>query len=78
VNGISEIVENGKTALLVSPSDPTALADGIEMLKQDKELRKKLSDSATERIIDFNIDKVVQGYSDAYLKIGEMDGWMNG
>lgn len=53
VGGLSEILENGKNALLVNPGDEIAIAKGIMTLISDKELRKKLAKNAFNTSINF-------------------------
>ena len=43
--GIPEAIENGKNGILVEP-DPEKIADAIEKLIRDRDLRKKLGDEA--------------------------------
>jgi glycosyltransferase involved in cell wall biosynthesis len=38
------------TGLLVAPGDPAALADAIETLMRDPELRRRMGDAARARI----------------------------
>lgn len=43
VQGLVEIVDDGRTGLLVTPADPVALADGIERLLADPGLAARLA-----------------------------------
>lgn len=43
--GIPDIVENGKTGFLVRKNDPEHLADMLEILVQDKDLRLKMGEA---------------------------------
>lgn len=43
---IPEIVDNGTTGFLVTPKDPESLADKLEVLINDPELRKDMGDAA--------------------------------
>jgi len=49
VGGIPEIIEDGKNGLLVSPASAEALAEAIEKLIEDKQLREKLKWQALYR-----------------------------
>jgi len=69
VCGITEIVENGKDALLVPPSNPQELAEGIRKLKENPSLCRVLSENAKEKAMDFDIGKVVQYYTEAYYQM---------
>lgn len=46
VGGIPDLIQDGKTGLLVPAGDVKALADAIEQLYHDPELRKRLGDAA--------------------------------
>ena len=46
VGGIPEIVESGRTGLLVPPGDPSALAEALSRLCLDRALRAELGDAA--------------------------------
>lgn len=43
VGGLPELVEHGKTGLLIPPADPSALADAMERLIKDVPLRRQLA-----------------------------------
>jgi len=47
---LSEIVEDGKSGLLVPPRDAAALADAIEKLAKDENLRSQMAGRAIERV----------------------------
>lgn len=50
VTGIVEVIENGVTGLLVPEASPTALADALELLLTNGDLRNKLRHAARRRI----------------------------
>ena len=55
--GIPELVENGRTGLLVPPGDPVALAGAIARLCENADLRETLGRAGRERVRrDFDID----------------------
>jgi glycosyltransferase involved in cell wall biosynthesis len=57
--GFSELVEHGRTGLLVPPNDPVALADAMEKLISDELLCSFLSRNALERAESFKAKSVV-------------------
>jgi glycosyltransferase involved in cell wall biosynthesis len=60
VSGIPELIEDGRSGLLVNEKDPEALADAIERLLSDRELRIRLGKSGRQKVTEeFNIDKSV-------------------
>lgn len=50
VTGIPEVVEDGRSGLLVPPADVDALADSLERLLVDEGLRERLSVDARQRV----------------------------
>ena len=46
VSGVGKLVRDGETGLLVPPFDPASMADAIERLLDDPELRQRLTDAA--------------------------------
>lgn len=67
--GISEIVEDGVSGLLVPMNDPTALAQAMLLLLKDPLRRSKLGAAGRQRVEDkfqiaFTADKVLRLYQD--------------
>jgi glycosyltransferase involved in cell wall biosynthesis len=52
VGGIPEIAEHERTALLVAPRDPVALAAAIERLAGDEGLRRELGEAARKHCVE--------------------------
>ena len=50
VGGIPEMVTHGSDGLIVPPADAMALAEAIELLLADDELRRSMGDAARERV----------------------------
>jgi glycosyltransferase involved in cell wall biosynthesis len=68
VRGISEIVESGKTGLLVPKKDPLALANAIIRLLEHPDIRQDLAKSARRLIKEeFTWEKVTDRVVEAYL-----------
>ncbi|MDP3734909.1 MAG: glycosyltransferase family 4 protein [bacterium] len=59
VGGIPEIVIHEETGLLVAPNDSTALAEAIERLASDIELRARLGTSARESARMFSLERMI-------------------
>ena len=51
VGGIPELIENGKTGILIHPEDPLLLAKTVNELMNDKKRQKTLTDAAYDFII---------------------------
>src|SRR5262249_35379053 len=57
IAGVPELVEDGKTGVLIPPGDVTATTTAINALLQDRELRNRLSNAGREKVErDFNIN----------------------
>jgi glycosyltransferase involved in cell wall biosynthesis len=52
VGGIPELAEHERTALVVPPRDPPALAAAIERLAQDEGLRRELGEAARKHCVE--------------------------
>ena len=52
VPGCREIARNGLNALLVPPDDPTALANAVEILMKDRDLRQRFGQAGRQLVID--------------------------
>jgi glycosyltransferase involved in cell wall biosynthesis len=70
VPGCRDAVELGITGLLVPVRNAPALADAIEMLLNDSEMRQKMGHAG--RMLaesEFSIDKIVKQHLDIYYKL---------
>jgi glycosyltransferase involved in cell wall biosynthesis len=50
VSGIPELIEHGRTGLLVQPNDPDAAAAALERLLQDSEARRDVATAAQTQL----------------------------
>ncbi len=67
VDGVPEVVENGKTGVLVAPSDPAALAKALRDLAEDPARRAALGASAHAVIKEkFTLRRMLDEYQNAY------------
>lgn len=66
VDGILEMITDKKEGLLVPPKNPQALADAIEKLYLNKDLREKLSKNAIEKIKQFDTKIISQQWKNYY------------
>ncbi len=70
VGGIPEIIEHGKTGLLVPPGDAPALADAVNSLLDDPEMAKRLAETARRRVIErFSSEALGPAYDEFYARI---------
>jgi glycogen(starch) synthase len=61
VGGIPEILQDG-VGLIVAPNDETALADAMEKLLNDSDLRVDLIKNGLNRTLDFSWDLIAEKY----------------
>jgi len=70
VGGIPEVVESGKSGLLVPPLDPEAVARSVESLIRDPAFRAKLGGAARRRARElFSADVIVSRYEQLYRRV---------
>ena len=56
ISGIPELVENGRTGLLTPPGDAADLADALQRLLEDPELRTQMGRLGREKVVrEFNL-----------------------
>ncbi|CCO24698.1 glycosyltransferase family 4 protein [Maridesulfovibrio hydrothermalis] len=75
VSGIPELVEHGKTGLLVEPRDHESMADAMEKMLTDQEFRKSVIPAAKERVHEifdnrYWINKLADVYEIYGIKAG--------
>jgi glycosyltransferase involved in cell wall biosynthesis len=67
IDGLSEIVEDGVSGLLVAPDDPTALAHALDALAVDPDLRQSMGVAAHARASDrFDVETMITRTLDFY------------
>lgn len=66
IAGIPEQVEDDKTGYLIPTGDPDALADRLEQLLTDPELRAQMGARGAERAKRFSTDATLDGVAVAY------------
>ncbi len=69
--GLTEIVEDGITGLLVPPRDSASLLRAITLLLDDPELRERLGRTAREAVARFSSDVVLPELEAVYAEAGE-------
>ncbi len=67
-SGPSEIIEDGKSGLLLPVEDSDALADAIIKVLKDQTLREALGSEARQRVRLFALDKKVKDYRRLFLE----------
>jgi len=70
VEGVDDVIEDGKQGLLVAVDDPRALAEAILQLLRFPEARQSMGSAARERVERvFTINRMCMQYLDIMLKI---------
>jgi glycosyltransferase involved in cell wall biosynthesis len=68
VGGILELIDDGRTGLLVPPDDSPALADGICRLMNDQAFASRLGHAArAEALARYSFDRMVAAFERLYL-----------
>lgn len=62
VSGVPEIVDDGKTGLIVPPGESAPLREAIERLLRDEDLRAALASGALSKAGEFEMKKMVASY----------------
>jgi rhamnosyl/mannosyltransferase len=66
IGGISQIIEQESTGLLISPGDSEALATSIERILANKNFAQKLADQGAIRSQDFSLEIQTRKYIDLF------------
>jgi glycosyltransferase involved in cell wall biosynthesis len=70
IGGVVDVVEDGKSGILVEPGDISGLASAMVRLLKDNVLRQRLGEEARKRIVEgFSIDRIAEEYIKLYKKI---------
>ena len=68
--GIPEVAENERTALLVAPRDPVALAAAIERLAGNEGLRRELGEAARKHCVEgYSYERMLDGMEAIYRNV---------
>jgi len=68
VGGIPEVIEHGKSGLLIKPNNPDELTESLDKLKENESLRKELGERLHEKVIkDFSVEKMVRDTLKLYV-----------
>ncbi len=58
--GASEIIENGRSGILVPVGDSKKMAEAILMMLRDRTLAMKLGEEARKRVREFSVEKMIR------------------
>lgn len=68
--GLFPMLHNGKSALLVAPDDPVALAEAVTRVMSDHELRTRLAQAARDLAREFTWDTIAERHIEMYQRLG--------
>lgn len=78
VGGVQDLVEDGRTGIVVKPQDVSAFSNAIVELAEDRDRAHGMGEEGRERIrMDFSIESTVRGHELLYLKLLGADGDLN-
>ena len=69
VGGIPEVVKDGINGILVPPKSPAHVAEALDQLLTDSELRRKLGKAAAESVKDYTWSKIAEKYEKIYYEV---------
>lgn len=76
--GMTEIVVDGESGILVEPDNASSLAEGILALLRDASLRQTIGRAARQRVLQhFTWDRVAASLADLYHNLFERERLMN-
>jgi glycosyltransferase involved in cell wall biosynthesis len=74
VGGIPDMLEGGRSGVLVAPRDPDALADAVIRLLNDPQERERLAAEGSRRLADFSAEAVARPYAELYERLAQRAG----
>jgi glycosyltransferase involved in cell wall biosynthesis len=79
IGGIPEVVEDGRTGLLVPPADPDRLADAIVELLRDPAKRQRMGEAGWIRVREhFTVERMIDGTRKVYREVLATRGRLGG
>jgi L-malate glycosyltransferase len=73
VGGVPQVITDGVDGLIVPPGAPSALADALERLISDPQLRRRLALEAKARSSMFDVASASRSIEDIYRQVTEVD-----
>ena len=74
IDGITEQITDGVNGILVLPKNPSALANAVVRVLNDKESARNMGLAARERVEqDFSVEKMVTETEKVYLSLLKAD-----
>ena len=74
ITGIPELVDSGRNGFLVPPGDPMALAEALQTLARDRELRDRMGKAGRDKVVrEFDLQKNAQRLLTLFLSEAEQE-----
>ena len=75
VGGSPEVLQEGRSGILVEPEDPPALAEAIGRLAADRGERERLGQAGRRRVCDhYNMERMLVSYEALYTELAATQG----
>lgn len=68
VNGVRELLSDGESGLLIS-QEPSVIAERLELLAGDRELRERIGRGAREAVLEFSWERMVSSHHELYERL---------
>jgi glycosyltransferase involved in cell wall biosynthesis len=66
----SHVIDDGKTGMVVDCASAESLADALQRLIEDQDLRRELGENARRRFEEnYTVDKMIRSYEKAYVQL---------
>jgi glycosyltransferase involved in cell wall biosynthesis len=69
VGGLLEVIEDGRSGVLVPPRDPEALASALEDLLRDPARREAIAAAGRERVREFSVERAAERFAGLYEEL---------
>jgi glycosyltransferase involved in cell wall biosynthesis len=75
VGGIPEVIEDGKTGILVEPDNPVTMRNAIVSVLGNEKMAEHLRENGLKEVFEkFNIKNTIESYEKLYLKLASNEG----
>jgi glycosyltransferase involved in cell wall biosynthesis len=74
IDGLQEVIEDGRSGLLVQPANADEISNAVLRLLRDCELRRRLCDGGRAAVQRFSLDRYVARLTELYQELGAARG----
>jgi len=78
VGGITEIIKNGETGILVDPENPDQIAEAVIKVLRDRDLAKTLAEKTAEKAEEYDVRKLAEGEMKTYMNLMKEGNYSEG